>query len=317
MKTKNLNLLKVLFSIIFIGASVYYVIMNWAIFSAIGNISIVILFCLIGYAFVSLIFVALTFKYQMKLFNINLKFKEWFGLTITNTMYNYILPARSGFVARAIYMKNKYSFDYSKYISFVSGAFIISFLTAAFLAFVIQIIKYAIYRTLDNELFFISLTLLVVTFACFIVLWKTKQVTIETKWVRLNKILNNIIAGFLQFKSSPILLLKVVIINFITIIALALRLYFSFIVINIDVHFGDVVLIQAILTFSIIISFTPGNLGVKEGVITIMGMIIGIPPQDAILAAAIDRTISMINIFLFGLIYHFVLLQEMNAYKKK
>jgi len=60
-----------------------------------------------------------------------------------------------------------------------------------------------------------------------------------------------------------------------------------------------------------VFSITPGNIGIKEGIISILSTMMGIPISDAIMAAAIDRAVAMIIVFIFGGIYHFVLMRKL------
>lgn len=67
----------------------------------------------------------LILKYFLEPFDIRLRFKEWFGLSVITTMGNYLTPFRGGAVARAVYLKKKHKFSYSYFLSTLSGIYIV------------------------------------------------------------------------------------------------------------------------------------------------------------------------------------------------
>ena len=52
-------------------------------------------------------------KIIMGVFDIRLKFVEWFGLGVVSTFYNYFIT-KSGAFVRAIYFKKQHNLEYSK-----------------------------------------------------------------------------------------------------------------------------------------------------------------------------------------------------------
>ncbi len=302
--------LKLLFGIAIIGLAIYYAQANFDKFSAIKNIDAVSAILLLAYGFISYFFLALTFNYTMKLFGVKLKASEWLGLTLTNTMYNYILPARSGFVARAYYLKENYAFDYSKYISFLGGSFVVSFLVASLTSMCLIGINNYFYNQFYDVLFYISLAVFLGTATFSLVFWNHREPKIKTGWRKLDTFIVNTVSGLQYFKSSKNILTKVFLINFALIFIRSFRLYFAFLAINVDVGFLNVYIMHSILVYSIVISLTPGNIGIKEGIIVLMAGVMGISLSDAILAAAIDRAVSMVIVFSTGSVYHFFLINK-------
>ena len=76
---------------------------------------------------------ALFFKKNIEIFDIKLQFKEWFGLTVTNTMYNYLLPFSGGMALRAVYLNRKKNLSYTSYATATAAGFIIAIISASFL----------------------------------------------------------------------------------------------------------------------------------------------------------------------------------------
>ena len=60
-------------------------------------------------------------------FNIKQPFKEWFGLSFVNTLFNYLLPFKVGTVVKATYLKKKYDFAISHSASILVFATLVGF----------------------------------------------------------------------------------------------------------------------------------------------------------------------------------------------
>ena len=51
-----------------------------------------------------------------------------------------------------------------------------------------------------------------------------------------------------------------------------------------------------------VISITPGNLGIKEGVTVLAGVLVGVQPDVALLASLIDRGAALVVTFGVGVV---------------
>ncbi|MGB2961368.1 MAG: hypothetical protein WBC52_03020, partial [Candidatus Omnitrophota bacterium] len=71
------------------------------------------------------------FRILISFFGIKLAFREWFGLTGMAAMANYLLPAKAGLAAQAVYLKKEYGFRYMNYLSSMTGFYAVSFLVNA------------------------------------------------------------------------------------------------------------------------------------------------------------------------------------------
>ena len=122
--------------------------------------------------------------------------------------------------------------------------------------------------------------------------------------------LNNFMEGMILFRKHPFMVLKISFIQFFSIIIMGGKLYWSFKAIGRPVELLDILVVQSLVVFSMVISITPGNLGIKEGVIGLLANQLGVPFADAILAASIDRGVSMLITFLLGMSYSKILLNN-------
>lgn len=69
--------------------------------------------------------------------------------------------------------------------------------------------------------------------------------------------------------------------------------------------------------FFLMLPLTPANLGIREGIISGCAYWFGLPADQALLAALIDRGAAVIMTFLFGLIFSRILLSDMKTAKER
>jgi uncharacterized protein (TIRG00374 family) len=192
----------------------------------------------------------------------------------------------------------------------LSGALLIGFLISSFSAVMSLIMIFFIYGAVYVQLLYLSLALFIGTFMGILIFWFLPTNFIKYPSRRLTDFFFNIIKGLQYFQNSKKTLALVMSIHFVTILFFGLRLYFAFLALGVEVNFLYIVVVQSLVAFTMVVSLTPGNLGIKEGIIGMLATMMDIPLSDAIMAAAIDRSVAMVIVFIFGGIYHFVLLRE-------
>ena len=85
-------------------------------------LALVLLLIILQYGIIGLIT-----KYLMEPLSLNLKFGEAFGLSVTAGFYNLVSPFRAGMAIRAVYLKNKYQFSYTNFVTTLSVNYIFIF----------------------------------------------------------------------------------------------------------------------------------------------------------------------------------------------
>ena len=299
---KNKNIKNILFISILALAIVYFYFHadSLKLILLIEPAEIVVLFVLAVLSFYTL---SLQFYFVMKIFGIVLPFSEFFGLTLCNSMFNYYLPARGGLVVRALYLKKKYMFQYAHYVSLMTGSYLISFNVTAIFGLVLSILLYVSGYDTQRQLVFIFAVLLLITvlFTAVILVLIKRNIALTGK--RVLRILNDIRKGLEYFKNNRALILNFVAVHLFFIVVMAVRLYWCFRSLGLRVGILQIMTVRALANFSMVISLTPGNLGIREGIIGYFTHVLGVPLSDALTAAALDRLIGVLITFVLGLYY--------------
>ncbi len=252
---------------------------------------------------------AFSIKELMKAFGRDLTFKEWFGLSCCTTMFNYFLPARSGVMPRAVYMKRKYDFSYSTFFSAYLGFYIFSFFANAAFGLVLLIFNYRSTGVMYVSLLFLFGGVFLAS-GGFILLCQW----LSRRGLR-HRLLNNVLNGLDYFHKQKKLLMSLLFLNFINMLILAGRLMFSYRAIGVDPGVVPMLILANVVFFAFVIGLTPASLGIKEAVITVTSALIGFSSIDGALASIVDRGANLLMVFTFGVIFSILLFKDLWSLK--
>ena len=233
---------------------------------------------------------------------------ESFYISVISSLGNYFLPMRGGAVIRSVYLKKKFDFSYSHFVSTLYGNYIIVFLVNAFVALlsliVIQlnteVISYPLY------IFFGALFVGMLILSTFeIPIYRIK----DTKLVFVNKIkkiITDILNGWNIIISDRKLLLSLILLTFGNFIFMTIIFWIEFLALNIETTLVSVILYNCISGVSLLVSLTPGSLGIREGLFIITSDILGISNSEVLQLALLDRSVIVISLVLLFTVFYIV-----------
>lgn len=305
MNSKNKKLLSVAIIAILLIWLLYYIKNNIADFR---QLSLVNPIYIVYFIIINLIFSftnGLVIKYLVEPFKIKLLFKEWFGLSVITTFYNAITPFRGGAIARAVYLKKKHNFSYTNFLATLSGVYVINLLVASLLGILSLILIYMRYEISSAIVLLVFLAFFLPTL--FIVLFSPKIP--EGKNFLANK-LAKVINGWHLIRKNK----KIVSIVTLTIaVQLMLGVIGTILVYGIfgvELEFAKSLFLVSISYLSIVISITPGAIGISEAVQVFSAMVVGIMPAQSIAAAILGRIISTLILLVLGPIFSYILIKR-------
>ena len=235
-----------------------------------------------------------------KHFQKRLSISDLITLPLSMNLWGFIIPVRGGLLYSVFFLKTKYK------IKMVEG---VSLSIYTYLLTVILIGGFGLYYTISNYLFFsigtlISILLLLSPFILkilhgvlhyfpikkFALLKKIRDI-IDSIFINLHLILGN-------FHSNAIIIL----ITLAHLLFVAISFYWATVVFDLNVLFVSVVMAALIVRLGMILSFTPGNLGVNEllsgGAFSMLGGTV----EEGILIALFIRFSSILLTFTIGIL---------------
>jgi len=269
------------------------------------NITYLIPLCLLSTLF--LITNGLVLKYFLEPFKVRLKFKEWFGLSVINTMGNYLTPFGGGAMAKAVYLKKLHQFSYSYFLSTLAGVYIIVFLVNSFVGIFTMLALYQ-FLGIFNVLIFIIFLAIFLSLLAIVILSPSFK---EIKYPFLNKFIN-VLNGWHLIKSNKKVIAVVGLISLVNIAIMVLMMFLEFRVFGLEISFLSALFLSIVSTLGLFISITPGALGIKEAIVAFTAAVINVPISQALTVSILDRAIGLGIIFILGPIFSYILMNQKN-----
>lgn len=293
---KLLKYLKIVITIAVLGFFVYYFINNKEDLLKVLSVPILPLVgIMISYSIVFYLN-GVFIKVILKTFKKKISLIESFYVSVISSLGNYFLPMRGGAVIRSVYLKKNFEFPYEYFVSTLYGYYIIVFLVNAFVGLISLVVismKYGI-TSIPLYLFFggLFVAMLVLSFVKFPVkkIKGSKNKVID----KVLSVIKNILEGWNMIVENKRLLISLIVITLVALVAGIALFYFEFRALSIDASIMNVILYNCLSGVSLLVSITPGSLGIREGIFSITSDILGIGNEQIMQLALLDRGVSVI-----------------------
>jgi hypothetical protein len=241
----------------------------------------------------------------------NLSFKISFETIVISTMLNVILPAKSGELSKAIYLKKLYNFSYHKAISIV---FVERFFDVIILLLFMFLWMYEYFVSDILKKFVIIFTLLLFL---VIILFNTKIFLrflqkIPNKFLRIytQKVYFNVHKLLKSFWSIFFYTAFIWLIYYLTNVV-----FFKYAV-NFDLSLSVILELFVVSSIAFALPLAPGGFGAFEGAVVFVLTAHGIPKEQALMSATVYHLVLLLMDFV--LFYPVVLIKDLkiNDFKK-
>jgi len=235
----------------------------------------------------------------------DLSIREGFFLAIMTTFFNLLTPFKGGHLARAVYLKRRYSFDYTKFMVSLVGNYLILFFMISLLILLATIFLY-----LEYQIFNLALTIVFAVIFISIILFALFTPTEKESQNWFIKKLNEIIKGWNLLKSDRLLLVKLSLLALVYSLVGILFMYFSFQSIGISLVFIMVLYLYLVTRVSFVFSITPSSLGIHEVLMIITASVVSISASDTILVAMINRTVGFLTVVILMSVFSWLVFKK-------
>jgi uncharacterized protein (TIRG00374 family) len=299
METDNWKSLKQYLSwILFLGFVIwafFYIRSHQEDFLVVSELSISSIIVLLSLAIIAFIISGLFTRILVKPYGVRLGHFEAFSISLVSLVGNYIMPFRGGMGLRAIYLKKKHALSYKQFTKVIAGRFVLVFFIESIFGLINLLLLWRLHG-LFNPVFILILGsgFLLSSFALFAPLPNWEGPVLK----RMNRLIRSV-SETVKKNDKRRKLFLVTIANSIVRI---LIIYFAFESVGTILTIPQVVLISTLIPFSMIISVTPGNIGITEGVFLFASGFLGLSPAVALISATIVR-LSFLSWSFLGIIF--------------
>lgn len=307
-RKKNNTLSIIILLVVGIGIFFYFQ-TNSELLPAIRHVSLPIFALLILLRLLFLILNGLVLKIFVKRFDVNLHWMEWLGLAIVTTLGNYITPFSGGMVARATYLKVKHNLAFTKFASLLAASYLITFAVAALLGLGCLFWLNDWHKsTYFLAMFFAGIFLGVVIAVSF-------PVQKIPKWSgRIMRLITTVIEGWHELRTDLILLLQLFLITTTSMLLNGAAFWLAYQALNFTtVSIPAAVLVSLSAVYSVILTITPGNLGIREALVSLTSELISIGVGEGLLVALLIRLATLAVVFSTGPFFSIWLTRQIDA----
>ena len=240
-------------------------------------------------------------------FGMNLRPREWFGLTVVTTMGNYLTPFSGGLIARASYLKHRHAFPYSRFLAMLAANYLIAFALIS----ITGIVTLLTLPEKQNDEWLV----LIFFFATLVTVWLVSifpSITVGSE-NRLVLLARRAAEGLDIIRGDRVLLGKLIVLTLMNILLGALLYFVAFLSMGSMLPFRMALLIYLLTAFTLLINITPGNFGIQEAGTSLAAAILGAGVEMGLMASLIIRAATILSAFSLGPVFSYLLSKELVA----
>jgi uncharacterized protein (TIRG00374 family) len=305
MRLKNAAPILVSFLILF--GIIVYLLLNPQTLDLLLNVSLEMAVILVLLRLLFLVLNGIFLKLFATKLGIRLLFREWIGLPFITTMGNYLTPLSGGMVARAAYLKSRHALPFTHFATLLAANYLLIFWIAALIGLILSI------GFIDQ----VSTVWLLVVFFTFVWAGITGVLLFPIPKMpgnhRLIRIINQGIEGWMIIKRDRRLVTYLLILTMASVLLNGLTFWLAYRALDAPVSMQAALLVSLSSVFSVIITITPGNLGIGEAFVSLTSEIIGVGVGEGLLAALLIRATTLIPAFTLGPLFAYILTRELRS----
>lgn len=226
---------------------------------------------------------------------------ESFDVALISTIGNYFGLYLGGAGARAIYLKKKHGLSYTDFITTLSGQYLITFRIYSFIGLVVLVLIH-LQTGVYSWIFYIVMASWLIATLFFFRSRKLAALIFNRKYKkkvvnRLSSKLQNVYEGLHEIRKDKELYSKL---NRLTIYGFLITfvvIYCQFMLIDVNPSITGMVLYVILTNLSLLVSITPGGIGVREALFIFSSNLLGLSIDQVLILAVIARTTTFLVMF--------------------
>ncbi len=242
---------------------------------------------------------------------VDLSYQDGFLLTAASTLANQ-LPISGGIVSKGFYLKKIFNLPYTKFLSATLALMLCFLATNGVMGLSILLFWIFFKKAIVSPLLLIGFALMITCLLPFLLPMDRMRFPDPIR-----ERIQQAVEGWNLISTNAMLLFKLVALQASLLLLLALRYWLAFHMLSLNVTFGEVMLFSAASILTQLVSIAPGGLGVREGIVGAVAVVLGFDMSVSIVAVGLDRLISTLPILLIGGISTIILGRQISDWSMK
>lgn len=275
---------------------VWYAWLNPELFEPLTQVGLGFLFLIIFFRVITIWSNGLFTKWTVEAFTNKLSMREGFMVAVLTAVGNFFGPLLGGMGVRAVYLKKYHQLPYSKFTATLIGYYQMMFIFNSLMAIIGLLLLARTGQSTALLLFFAAWMFGFASFAFIRLPARRRFKAIEQ--TRIGKVLVKIIYdiedGWQLLLQNRRLLIRMAGLAIINLIALYFVSLLEFMALGLHINFAALALYTALVQASLLLSITPGAVGLREAMLVILAGTIGLSTQEIVQVAVLDRGIYFV-----------------------
>jgi uncharacterized membrane protein YbhN (UPF0104 family) len=215
---------------------------------------------------------------------------ECLSLSVVSTGVNTLVPGQGGMVGRAVYLKRRHDFDYSRSLATVLVCHVLMVIVCSVFAVVaVAWMAFIAHRPgLDAMLAAAIFCLVISLFACFL-----PRISAKGNW--LLEGVTTLSDSWYKLRAQPMFLATLTILVGLQVASELLSLWAACAAIGIELGIVEATAIGTFGTLASILKITPGAVGIYEAVVAFVGSVVAIvPAAQIVIASLVTRAVLLV-----------------------
>ena len=246
--------------------------------------------------FVGMVFSnGLTIKYILSAFGMAIKVPEFFSLSIVSALANYLTLFRGGAGLRALYLKTKYNLAFTDFLSTLSIMYLVHFLVNSILGLIGMSLLYYENTSFSPPIAFLFVTLFVFSSVGILVRIRLPDFRLFPL-----RIIARIIASWSVVRKNRNLFFMLIANNVAYSILMVLQTKIAFANYEVKMSWGTALFFSAAKGLALLLTITPGALGIVEWLTVYMGNSLAYTGPEALMAQTLMRVVSITTLIIIS-----------------
>jgi hypothetical protein len=245
--------------------------------------------------------------YIFKIYNLQITKIDNFKLTFKGYIGNFFGFGKSGTGYKALFLKNKHNFSYSKFLSFYVLLQTLTLFGTAFICFVIIVFSKTFEYTNKNNLILLLISIMAISILANYFFRILSKIKIFNNFKFFRTIFTSFEDTSLNVDTLKIAnkeIIRILLYQLLIQINLFFQIYLQASIINIDMSLISNFVYNIVSQVSIFASITPNSIGIKEFFLVISNEFIGLSTIEVFNLAIMDRVTDFLSLLLFIVVYY-------------
>jgi uncharacterized membrane protein YbhN (UPF0104 family) len=290
-----------------IGGAVWYGRENTELIGALRGVSVMAAVTVLALVGIGNLAQGVQFKVLSSVFDLDLSFWEWYGLTVCKGMYGFLMPGRPGTALQAVYLKKMHGFALTDFGSVFAATNLLNATTYAVVGLLACGMEYTVGGRMPVPVLLAGVGCLAFSIGGAVVLALAASSVRFLPGQKLRELGKRVRAGLQLLASRPRVLGRVAMLVAFRNVSGGAALLVAGRAVGLEISFLQGIILASIGSFGTFLPVTPASIGVNEGIIAGVAELLGMAADTAMLAALVKRAASVVLLFTVGSVAQYIL----------